>query len=89
MHGRACRVVARVSLRVDHGPFRLRGRLIMSSGTELWATLGELYDEKRKTELVGGRIVPLMPTGRKPNRIAGRIFKSLDDLGTSTPSRSA
>jgi len=51
----------------------------MSSGTELRATLGDLYDEKRKAELIGGRIVPLMPTGRRPNRIAGRIFKSLDD----------
>jgi Uma2 family endonuclease len=56
----------------------------MSSGTELRATLDDLYEEKGKAELIGGRIVPLMPTGRKPNRIAGRIFKSLDDYAEAT-----
>ncbi len=51
----------------------------MASGTGLRASLDDLYEHKDKAELIGGRIVPLMPTGRKPNRVAGRIFKSLDD----------
>jgi Uma2 family endonuclease len=41
--------------------------------------MDDLYHEKGKAELIGGRIVPLMPTGRKPNRVAFRIVKSLDD----------
>jgi Uma2 family endonuclease len=51
----------------------------MASGTGVKATVDDLYAEKGKAELIGGRIVPLMPTGRKPNRVAARIFKSLDD----------
>jgi Uma2 family endonuclease len=43
------------------------------------ATLDDLYREPGKAELIGGRIVHLMPTGRRPNRIAGRIFRSLDE----------
>src|SRR5215218_6813269 len=43
------------------------------------ATLDDLAREPGKAELIGGRIVRLMPTGRKPNRVAGRIFRSLDD----------
>jgi Uma2 family endonuclease len=34
---------------------------------------------KGKAELIGGRIVQFMPVGYGPNRIAGRIFTSLDD----------
>jgi Uma2 family endonuclease len=34
--------------------------------------------------LIGGQIVPLMPTGHRPNRIAGRIFRSLDDHAEAT-----
>ena len=56
----------------------------MASGTQLKATLDDLYREEGKAELIGGRIVPLMPTGRKPNRTAGRIFKSLDDYAQAT-----
>jgi Uma2 family endonuclease len=51
----------------------------MSSGTQIRATLDDLYREDGKAELIGGRIIPLMPTGRKPSRIAARIFRSLDD----------
>ncbi len=51
----------------------------MSSAAQLRATVDDLYRETGKAELIKGRIVPLMPTGRRPNRIAGRIFKSLDD----------
>lgn len=43
------------------------------------ATLDDLYRTEGKAELIGGRLVRLMPTGRKPNRIAGRIFRSLDE----------
>jgi Uma2 family endonuclease len=43
------------------------------------ATLKDLYLAQGKAELVNGRIVPQMPTGRRPNRIVGRIFRSLDD----------
>jgi Uma2 family endonuclease len=43
------------------------------------ATLEDLYRFPGKAELINGRIVPLMATGRRPNRIASRIFRSLDD----------
>jgi Uma2 family endonuclease len=43
------------------------------------ATIDDLYRTPGKAELIGGRIVPLMPTGRRPNRVASRIFRSLDD----------
>jgi Uma2 family endonuclease len=43
------------------------------------ATLDDLYRTPEKAELVGGRIVYFMATGYKPNRVAGRIFRSLDD----------
>jgi len=41
------------------------------------ATLDDLYNEPGKAELIGGRIVQFMATGRKPNRVAGRIFRKL------------
>src|ERR1041384_5691265 len=43
------------------------------------ATLADLYRTPEKAELIGGRIVIHMATGRKPNRVAGRIYRSLDD----------
>lgn len=51
----------------------------MSSVPHTFATLEDLYQVDGKAELVGGRIVPLMPTGRRPNLIAGRIYRSLAD----------
>jgi Uma2 family endonuclease len=51
----------------------------MSSSRGTAASLDDLYDFDGKAELIGGRIVPLMATGRKPNRIAFRIVRSLDD----------
>lgn len=48
------------------------------------ATLDDLYREPGKAELIGGRIVQLMATGHLPNRIAGRIFRSLDDYAEQT-----
>src|SRR5260370_33604869 len=37
------------------------------------ATLDDLYRTEGKAELIGGRIVHLMPTGYAPNLIAGNI----------------
>jgi Uma2 family endonuclease len=51
----------------------------MSSSTQTAATLDDLYRVEGKAELIDGRIVPLMATGRRPNRVASRIFRSLDD----------
>jgi Uma2 family endonuclease len=51
----------------------------MATDTTTQATLDDLYREPGKAELIGGRIVHLMPTGRKPNRVAGRIYRRLDD----------
>jgi Uma2 family endonuclease len=48
------------------------------------ATIEDLYHVEGKAELIGGRIVPLMPTGRRPNRVAGRIFRSIDDYAEAT-----
>ncbi len=51
----------------------------MSSATQVAATLDDLYRVEGKAELIAGRIVHLMATGRKPSRVASRIFRSLDD----------
>ena len=41
------------------------------------ATIDDLLRTPEKAELIRGRIVKSMPTGHLPNRIAGRIFRSL------------
>ena len=51
----------------------------MSSSTQTAATLDDLYRFDGKAELIDGRILPLMATGRRPSRVASRIFRSLDD----------
>src|SRR6266566_3851494 len=51
----------------------------MASVAQARATLDDLYRTPEKAELIGGRIVVQMATGRKPNRVAGRIYRSLDD----------
>ena len=51
----------------------------MASVTQTRATVDDLYRTPEKAELIGGRIVVYMATGRKPNRVAGRIYRSLDD----------
>jgi Uma2 family endonuclease len=56
----------------------------MSQVEQARATLADLYRESGKAELIGGRIVPIMPNGRKPNRVAGRISRSLDDYAEET-----
>ncbi len=48
------------------------------------ATLDDLAGVTEKAELIDGRIEYLMPTGRKPGRVAGRIYRSLDDYATQT-----
>jgi Uma2 family endonuclease len=47
-------------------------------------TLADLARTEGKAELIGGRIVRLMATGRRPSRIAFRIARSLDDHATAT-----
>ena len=56
----------------------------MSTATRVAATLDDLYRVEGKAELIAGRIVRLMPTGRKPSRVASRIFRSLDDYVEAT-----
>lgn len=51
----------------------------MASVAQTRATLDDLYRTSEKAELIGGRIVTYMANGRKPNRVAGRIYRSLDD----------
>jgi Uma2 family endonuclease len=48
------------------------------------ATVDDLYREPGKAELIGGRIVRQMSTGFKPNRVAFRIARSLDDYAERT-----
>ena len=51
----------------------------MAIGSPPKATLDDLYREPGKAELIAGRIVRFMATGYKPNRVAARIYRSLDD----------
>lgn len=48
------------------------------------ATLADLARAAGKAELVGGRVVLLMPTGYRPGVIAGRIFRRLADHADAT-----
>jgi Uma2 family endonuclease len=56
----------------------------MSQIEQARATLADLRREAGKAELIGGRIVQLMASGRKPHRVAFRIARSLDDYAEST-----
>jgi Uma2 family endonuclease len=56
----------------------------MSTVRQARATLDDLYRTPEKAELIGGRIVRFLATGRKPSRVAGRIYRSLDDHATQT-----
>jgi Uma2 family endonuclease len=56
----------------------------MASVTQTAATLDDLQRVDGKAELVAGRIVHLMPTGYLPNRVAARIYRSLDDHTEAT-----
>lgn len=55
----------------------------MSQATPVRATLDDLLRVEGKAELINGRIVHYMATGHLPNRVAGRIFRSLDDFAES------
>jgi Uma2 family endonuclease len=66
------------------GPRRERYHSIMQSVAQSRATLDDLYREDGKAELVGGRIVRFMPSGRLPGRIALRIAMSLDSHARKT-----
>ena len=48
------------------------------------ASVDDLYRLDGKAELIGGRIVELMPTGHRPGRVAFRIARSLDDHAEQT-----
>jgi Uma2 family endonuclease len=48
------------------------------------ASIDDLSRWPGKAELIGGRIVPLMVTGRRPNRVAAKIFRSLDDYARAS-----
>jgi len=56
----------------------------MSSVTHPAATLDDLYRVESKAELIAGRIVHLMATGRRPGRVAFCIARSLDDYAKAT-----
>jgi len=56
----------------------------MSAVTLTRATLDDLHAVKGKAELIGGKVVHLMPTGSHPNRIGGRIFRAIDDYANLT-----
>ncbi len=56
----------------------------MSHVSQTRATLDDLSRTPGKAELIGGRIVHHMATGRKPNRVAFRIARSLDDHAAQT-----
>ncbi len=56
----------------------------MSSAKQTAATIDDLYRHDGQAELIAGRILPLMPAGRGPSRVAGRIVRSLDDHAEAT-----
>jgi Uma2 family endonuclease len=45
-------------------------------------TIADLHRAGGKAELIGGRIIHLMPTGFRPGQVSGRIYRSLDDYAT-------
>ncbi len=56
----------------------------MPPATDTRATLDDLYGVEGKAELIGGRIIQEMGTGRRPTRVAFRIARSLDDHAEAT-----
>ncbi len=56
----------------------------MASGIRARATIEDLLRVDGKAELIGGRIVHLMPTGFRPGRVAFRIAVSLNDHAEAT-----
>jgi Uma2 family endonuclease len=56
----------------------------MSTATPARASINDLLAVEGKAELIGGRIVRLMGTGYRPNRVGGRCFRLLDDWAEGT-----
>lgn len=56
----------------------------MSTATPTRATIDDLMRIEGKAELIGGRIVELMGTGYRPNRVSLRIARSIDDHAEAT-----
>jgi Putative restriction endonuclease len=56
----------------------------MSTVSPTRASVDDLLAVEGKAELIGGRIVKLMGTGFRPNRVAGRCFRLLDDWAEQT-----
>ena len=52
--------------------------------TQTRATFDDLMRTEGKAELINGRIVHLMPSGRIPNLVAGRIYRRLCDYADQT-----
>jgi Uma2 family endonuclease len=57
---------------------------VVPSTTTRRATLADLAKVPGKAELIDGRIVHLMATGHRPNRVAAKIFIRLDAHALST-----
>ena len=49
-----------------------------------FATLDDLYRHDGKAELINGRIVELMASGRRPHRLSFRIARYLDDYAIAS-----
>jgi Uma2 family endonuclease len=47
-------------------------------------TTADLAQVTDKSELIDGQIVLIKRTGRKPGRVGGRIYRSLDDYATAS-----
>ena len=56
----------------------------MSTVGQARATLEDLYQTPGKAELIGGRIIPYMATGVRPNEVAGNIYVSLRSHSAKT-----
>lgn len=51
----------------------------MATAHQTRSTIDDLMKIEGKAELIGGKIMRFMPTGRIPNRVAGQIYRSLAD----------
>jgi Uma2 family endonuclease len=56
----------------------------MATATKGTDTLDDLMKVNGKAELINGGIVPIMPSGRIPNLVAGRIYRSLCEYADKT-----
>lgn len=87
-----CFAMGRHSGKIDTGYQRdpkvlgtiIQRELCMSSATGVAATLDDLYRVEGKAELVSGKIIQFMPTGFRPGRVGGGVFRSLDDHAEAT-----